>query len=480
MTLVHRVLDPAPVRSLGDYEAAGGGTGLQVARHLGPHGVVAEIAAAGLRGRGGAGFPTGTKWRTVIEHASAALATTVVVNAAEGEPGSFKDRTLLRTNPYRVLEGALIAAGVVRARQVIVAMKGSFAAELRRVREAMREVESAGWADEVTMTAVAGPEEYLFGEETALLEVLDGRPPFPRIAPPFRHGVVEVGDGAASTATVKMAEESHTAIAPPTVVNNTETMANVPAIVANGASWFRELGTEASPGTIVCTVSGDTERAGVGEVALGTPVLDVIEAIGGGARGEIAAVLSGVAHPFLPPNLLKTPATYDDLDAVGSGLGAAGFIVFGEQTDLVAVAQGVARFLAVESCGQCTPCKQDGLAIAALLDAFCRSEGTSHGLDELEDRVATVTDEARCFLAHQQQRVVASLLGLFSEQLQAHTIQSGRQPIEPAIITSLADIVDGQAVLDDRQPSKQPDWTYDAVDSGQAPADRIDVSAGEV
>ena len=481
MTLVHRVLDPAPVTSLDAYKASRGGLGLEVATRLGTEGVLAELSASGLRGRGGAGFPTGTKWRTVVEHASAALATTVVVNAAEGEPGSFKDRALLRANPYRVLEGALIAARAVGARQVIVALKGSFGTEMERLRGAMAEIEDAGWAGDVAMTAVAGPEEYLFGEETALLEVLDGRPPFPRIAPPFRHGVVEVGDGAASTAAVAMAEEGATAIAPPTLVNNTETMADIPGILANGAGWFRQLGTEASPGTVVCTVSGATQRAGVGEVALGTPVVEVVDAVGGGARrgDDIVAVLSGVAHPFLPSRLLATPATYEDLEAVGSGLGAAGFLVFGGDTDLVAVAQGVARFLAVESCGQCTPCKQDGLAIAELLASVCRSEASEHDLGELDDRVGTVTDEARCFLAHQQQRVVGSLLRLFGDELRARVGEPARPAIEPVVIAPMVDIVDGRVVLDERQTTKQPDWTFDTTDSGQWPADRIDEAAGE-
>jgi NADH-quinone oxidoreductase subunit F len=480
MTVIPRVLDAAPVRSLHEYHASQGGRGLQAARRVGPEGVVAELAAAGLRGRGGAGFPTATKWRAVLEHASTALATTVVVNAAEGEPGSFKDRTLLRTNPYRVLEGALIAAHVVGARQVIVALKRSFVAEIECLRSAIADITNAGWAAGVALSVVEGPEEYLFGEETALLEVLDGRPPFPRIAPPFRHGVVEVGDGAGSTATVSMAEGAAT-IAPPTLVNNTETIANVPLILANGADWFRAVGTEESPGTIVCTVSGDTVRAGVGEVAVGTPVRDIIEAVGGGSRGrsDIAAVLSGVAHPLLPADLLETPATYEDLDAVGSGLGAAGFIVFDEDTDLVAVVQGVARFLGVESCGQCTPCKRDGLAIAELLASFCRSEGTDHAVEELGDRVNTVTDEARCFLAHQQQRVVGSLLRLFPDDLRSHLGAEAKPPVEPVAITPLKDIVDGRAVMDDRQPAKQPDWTYDETDSGRAPADRIDERAGE-
>ena len=160
------------------------------------------------------------------------------------------------------------------------------------------------------------------------------------------------------------------------LANNVETLANVPGIVMQGAAWFRSLGTDESPGTIVCTVSGDTARDGVGEVALGTPIREIIDEIGGGARPgqRLVAALSGVANAFLPESMFDTPATYEALAAAGSGLGAAGFLVFDDSTDLVAVAHGVAQFLAVESCGQCEPCKRDGLAIAVELDGIAAFE----------------------------------------------------------------------------------------------------------
>ena len=189
----NRVLDAAPVETLEDYVKAGGGKALGLARKAGPEGVIGAVERSGLRGRGGAGFPTGTKWRTVSESRSASQPATVVVNAAEGEPGSFKDRAILRRNPYKVLEGALVAADAVGADAVIVAMKASFTRELARMREAIDEVKAAGWADGVELMVVEGPSHYLYGEETALLEVIAGRNPFPRIAPPFRHGVDESG-----------------------------------------------------------------------------------------------------------------------------------------------------------------------------------------------------------------------------------------------------------------------------------------------
>ena len=167
-----------------------------------------------------------------------------------------------------------------------------------------------------------------------------------------------------------MADALDVTDAPPTLVNNAETMAHVAAILANGPQWYREVGTDESPGTILCTVSGDTRRHGVAEVPMGTPLREIVERIGGGARSgqRVVAVMSGVANELVLEDELDTPASYEAMAAVGSGLGAAGFIVFDDTTDFAAVAQGVSRFLAVESCGQCTPCKQDGLALAELLD----------------------------------------------------------------------------------------------------------------
>ena len=325
-----RVLPASAVTTLAESVARGGGEGLEVARSLAPESILSVVDDSGLRGRGGAGFPTGRKWRTVRANASADAPASVVVNAAEGEPGSFKDRAILRADPYPVLEGALIAARAIGADSVTVATKHTFGVEIERLRRAIDEVREAGWADDVSLELVEGPSEYLFGEETALLEVIDGRYPFPRIAPPYRRGIDEVAEHpehphheSDSAAGVALASPTHETTAAPTLAGNVETFANIPAIVARGAAWFREIGTERSPGTIVCTVTGATSRHGVGEFALGTPVRAVIDALGGGARDghEIVAVMSGVANPLLPAALLDTPASYESLSAVGTGLG---------------------------------------------------------------------------------------------------------------------------------------------------------------
>jgi NADH-quinone oxidoreductase subunit F len=471
-----RILDPEPLRTLDEYVRRGGGRGLDAARRLGPAGTIDDVEASGLRGRGGAGFPTGRKWRTVLESLTPASPPTVVVNAAEGEPGSFKDRAILLRNPYLVLEGALVAAAALGADGIVVAAKASFRREIERVGAAIEEVRAAGWAEGAELFVVEGPSEYLYGEETALLEVIAGRPPFPRVAPPFRHGVDEVGTAVATAASgITMAVEEGETMVPPTLVNNVETFANVARIVAEGPDWYRACGTDESPGSLVCTISGHTRRHGVGEVPMGTPLSEVIETIGGGPRRgrELVAVMSGVANPLVPASLLDTPLSHEAMQAIGSGLGTGGFIVFDDSTDLVAVAHGVSRFLAVESCGQCTPCKQDGLALAELFGRLLRSEPEEGDLDEIRDRAVTVSERARCYLAHQHERVIASILRLFSDHLEAHA--TGRAgPAEPEPILPITAIVDGRALLDEGQLRKQPDWTFDEAYSGKAPADRVD------
>jgi len=479
--LVHRILYPQPVTDLDEYRRKGGGAGLAAASQIDPFVLIDEIEAAGLRGRGGAGFPTARKWRTVALNASTEERSTVVVNGAEGEPGTFKDRTILDNNPYQVLEGALIAARAVGADEVIFALKRSFTGPIARVRKAIDEARAARWADDVALGVFEGPPEYLYGEETALLETIDGRYPFPRIAPPFRRGVHEIVETESDvwsqsglSARVEMAGPSPDAIAPPTLVNNVETLANVPRIIARGAAWFRTEGTDASPGTVVCTVSGCTRRHGVGEVLLGTPLREVIDLIGGGPRPGryIKAVLPGVSGAFVPAALLDTPVSYEGMAAIGSGLGSAGFIVFDDTSDLVAVAAGVARFLAVESCGQCVPCKQDGLLLADLLARLSRSNPKADDLAAIDRRVATVAERSRCFLASQQQVVIGSLLERFPDEVAAHASRRAR-PAAPELVAEVVDIAGGAAVLDERHRAKQPDWTYDRPSSGQWPAERL-------
>jgi NADH:ubiquinone oxidoreductase subunit F (NADH-binding) len=481
VTQVHRILHPTPIASLAEYLAARGGHGLDNARDLDADAIIAEVLASGLRGRGGAGFPTGRKWRTVRDYCSNFERTSVVVNAAEGEPGTFKDRTILRNDPYQVLEGALIAALAVGADQIVVATKAKFSVEVARLRSAIDEIKTAGWLDGMALDVYEGPGEYLYGEETALLEVLDGRYPFPRIAPPYRRGIDEVVESPADLSTesglsahVEMAGPTDDTPAPPTLVDNVETLANIPRIIARGADWFRTEGTTQSPGTIVCTVTGSTRRHGVGEVIMGTPLREVIDEIGGGARDgrQIRAVLPGVSNAFIDAADLDAPVSYEGMAAIGSGLGSAGFIVLDDADDLVAVAAGAMRFLAVESCGQCSPCKLDGVRIAELFDRTVRAAANAHDLDEMRTRIGTVADGARCSLATQQQVIAADVLSRYFPLVLAH-VERTAAPTVPTLVAELTGIDDGEAHLDVHHASKQPDWTFDMFDSGKSPAARL-------
>jgi NADH-quinone oxidoreductase subunit F len=478
MELQHRVLPAQRVASLDDYFAAGGGEALETARELKPSEAIEVLDASGLRGRGGAGFPTGRKWRTVADNHSDEIATTVVVNGAEGEPGTFKDRMILGRTPYSVIEGALIAAHAVRASRVVFALKPDREPQTNRLRTAIAEILAAGLHEGVELDLFEGPHHYLYGEETALLESLGGAPPFPRIAPPYRRGVGELEEpehgfeAGMPSATAELAAPEHTDAAP-ALVDNVETIANVPGIFLNGVDWYRELGTTASPGSIVCTVTGSVDHAGVGEVAMGTTLLDVITGIGGGPRRgrRIKAVLSGVSNALITDAQLATPLTYEAMTAIGSGLGSCGFIVFDDRDDITAAIAGVSRFLAVESCGQCTPCKQDGLKISRLLDGVARSQSSPRELAQIRSCLSTVADGARCFLATQQQVVVTSMLDRFAGEVAAHV--DGTTPgVEPMLSAELLAITDGEAAYDERHAQKQPDWSYDEFDSGQSPVDR--------
>ena len=469
------------IETLDEYVGRRGGAGLEAARRADPEWLISELEASGLRGRGGAGFPTGRKWRTMVENRSTLEPTTVVVNGAEGEPGTFKDRSILRRCPYHVIEGALIAALAVGADHIVFGLKKSFQREVARVRSAVAEMQTAGWADGVTIEIFEGPDEYLYGEETALLEAIDGRYPFPRLAPPFRRGVervarrssgVPAGSGVSSR--VQLAGPQEHLIAPPALVDNVETLANVPRIMARGARWFRTLGTEESPGTIVCTVTGASRRHGVAEVMMGTSLRKVIQMVGGGARRghRITGVLPGVANGIIPAELLDTPVAYETMSAIGSGVGSAGFIVLDDTVDMVALAAGVSRFLGVESCGQCSPCKLTGLALYEDLRSISLSDAGERELAEATTRAGNVADRARCYLAHQHQVVTQSIMTRYPEQFEGHV--AGRiGPVEPYLIAELVDIEDGAAVVDERFAEKQPDWSFDAQSTGKNPADRL-------
>jgi NADH:ubiquinone oxidoreductase subunit F (NADH-binding) len=451
------------VTSVTQYFATGGGAGLARAQDLGPGGTIQEVRLSGLRGRGGAGFPTGRKWQSVRDSAGPDEPRYVVANGAEGEPGTFKDRAILRANPYQVVEGVAIAAFALGATAAFIGVKRSFRRELDGLERALTEMEAEGVAGGVPITIVPGPDEYLFGEETGLLQVVEGDAPLPRLMPPYLHGLFATTPESGWSAGPRLSGHPSTEFAGsnPTLVNNVETLATVTHLLARGPEWHRSLGTPGSPGLAVCTVVGDVERAAVGEVEMGTPLGEVIDRVGGGvgAGRTVKAVLSGVSNPVLTGDQLETPVSYEGMEAAGSGLGSCGFVVYDDTTSAVELARVVSRFLYVESCGQCPACKLGTGVITDQLDALLSGQIDGDEIEVIGARLRTVTDGNRCYLPVEEQRVVASLLRAFPEEFAE--AQDGIAPAARGLqIAKLVDIGDGVAVYDQRQSRKLPDWTY--------------------
>ena len=458
------LLPTDPIVSIAAYVANGiGGSGIRRAHELGPDATIDLVAKSGLRGRGGGGFPTGQKWAGVAAQTGGRRY--LVCNGAEGEPGTFKDRALLRANPYQLVEGVAIAAFAIGAAEAFICLKASFGREIEAVTRAVQEFQTAGLCGDCKVTIVAGPDEYLFGEEKAMLEVIEGNEPLPRWLPPYLHGLFATApqlgwqshDHAAVAAVVDGGGSSN-----PTLVNNVETLATVAHILARGPEWFRSMGTGESPGTIVTTVVGDVVAPDVGEVEMGTSLRDVIDAVGSGlvAGRSVKAVFSGVANAVVTAGDLDVPVSYEGFQAIGSGMGSAGFIVYDDTTCMVDAAYRLSRFLSIESCGQCPPCKLGSSAITEHLERIETGAGDTGDLDAITGWLGHVTDGSRCYLAMEERIIVSSILRAFPEEFAEH-IELGRCPRPRRLpIPKLVDLAGGRAVYDESFWRKQPDWTY--------------------
>ena len=450
------------IRSIEHYRSIGGLSGLQTARSRDPDATIEQITNAGLRGRGGAGFPTGRKWQSLAAGNTSADRSFVVVNGAEGEPGTFKDRSLLRLNPYVVIEGALIAAHCIATSRIVVATKAIYERELANIRRVRQEFDDAGLLDGLEVAIVEGPDQYLFGEETAMLEVIEGDEPLPRHLPPYHYGLFTTSPQLGWSAGLDdspggPAEHSNN----PALVNNVETYAHATLICQHGAEWYRTMGTNASPGPTIVTITGDVQQSVVAEVELGQPLGALIEELSGGpADGRsIKAVLSGVSNPVLTSQALSTPVSYEHLADAGGGLGSAGFIVFDDRRNMVDVAYQVSRFLHIESCGQCNPCKTGTLDITAALEHLVTGTGSqNNAIATIQRRMQTVTDASRCYLPTQEQQVVTSLLQRFPDDLAARLERVGGDA--DLVLPKLVDIDNGIAQIDPTAKYKRPDWTY--------------------
>lgn len=433
------------VASLDSYVTSGGGKGLTRAREMGSDAVVEALTESGLRGRGGAGFPTGTKWRSLLSVGGEKF---VVCNAAEGEPATFKDRLLMRRNPYAVIEGTAIASQTIGARRAYVGVKEDFKPEIEAISKAMDEMRGAGMLEGVELELVRGPDRYLYGEETGLLGVIDGRGPFPTETRPFM-----LGPFATSSSTN------------PTLVNNVETLANVPSILTRGPEWFRSVGTESSPGTMLFTVAGDVEREGVFEMPMGTPLRELIDEHAGGVRegAEPKAVLPGSSSSVVRPDMLDLPLDFDVFRRAGTGLGAGGFAVYDETACMVEVTRLFSRFLHVESCAQCPACKLHSGSINDLVTSLHDGSGSIGDLEEMVALADKVTDGQKCALPTGTKLVVLSLVQAFADEFAEHG--SGECPRPRTIeFPKLVDLDEGAGkfLYDGLYESTSPQWTEGA------------------
>ncbi len=460
------LLPENPVTSVTEWAAIGGGKGLAKALDIGPKATIDIVLASGLRGRGGAGFPVGRKWSSLRETAEG-HSCFVVCNASEGEPGTFKDRALLRRNPYQLIEGLCIAAFAIGAQSAYVGLKAKYTQEHADLQRALDEMEAAGLTAGIPITIVPGPDSYLFGEETALLQTIQGEPAAPHLFAPYIQGIfasVPNIDWSSMPSGDKSKRMDDPA---PTLVNNVESLSTAAHILRNGADWFRSMGTQATPGHGICTIVGDVNAPGVQEVEMGTPLGDIIDEVGGGIRPgrSIKAILSGISNPVMTDEFLSVPLCFDAFRAQGSGIGSCGFIIYDDTTDAVEIAQLCSRWLSVESCGQCNACKVGTMGITAILERIQAGEGQFRDIKDIGARIMRVTDANRCFLPEQEQIVVSSLLRTFPQDF-LDAVDGKEVKVRGLMAPKLVDVVDGRQILDGHWLFKQPNWSYS--DSGNA------------
>jgi bidirectional [NiFe] hydrogenase diaphorase subunit len=376
-----------------------------VLRELSPAEVIAEITKSGLRGRGGAGYPTGLKWATVAKTASAKKY--VICNADEGDPGAFMDRSVLESDPHRVLEGMSIAAYAVGADQGYIYVRAEYPLAIARLQTAIRQAKQFGLLGSGILESPfhfnvdirIGAGAFVCGEETALMASIEGRRGQPRPRPPYPAESGLFGQ--------------------PTLINNVETFANVPPILRRGAAWFASIGTERSKGTKVFALAGKIRRTGLIEVPMGIPLRTIVEDMGGGAPdgGRIKAVQTGgPSGGCIPAEHLDTPVDYESLTRLGSIMGSGGMIVMDERDNMVDVARFFMEFCMDESCGKCIPCRAGTVQMHELLRKILARRATARDLTTLEELCDLVKNTSLCGLGQTAPNPVLSTLRFFRRE----------------------------------------------------------------
>ncbi|MGQ9489504.1 MAG: NADH-quinone oxidoreductase subunit NuoF [Anaerolineae bacterium] len=389
------------------YLAHGGYQALRKALTMAPEEVIAEVKASGLRGRGGAGFPTGVKWGFIPKDAPVKY---LAVNIDEGEPGTFKDRLLVERDPHAILEGVIIAAYAIGAHRAFVYIRGEFFLGVKRWIKAISDAYQHGFLGknilgsgfDLDVSVHRGAGAYICGEETAMLESLEGKRGEPRLKPPYPAQVGLWGQ--------------------PTIVQNVETLANVPHIILRGAAWYASIGTEQSKGPKIFCVSGHVNRPGNYELPLGTPLREIIEVHAGGVRygRRIKAVIpGGVSTPMLTPDQLDVPMAFETLAAAGSALGTGAVIVMDETTDMVEVVRRITSFFVHESCGGCVPCRIGGVRMLERLEAIAAGRGSAEHLAKLESLARGISGLTFCPMGTGMCEPVLSGLKLYHDEFVA-------------------------------------------------------------
>ncbi len=383
--------------------------------------VIEEIKRAGLRGRGGAGFPTGLKWDKVFNHR--VKERYFVCNAGEHEPGTFKDRHLLKHVPHQLVEGCLIASFTVGAKASFIYLNHEYHDEEQNLRRAMAAAREQGLLGknilgtgvDLDIEIFSGHGSYVAGEETAMLESMQGRPAMPRQKPPFYP--TDFG-----------------LYGKPTLVNNVETLCNIPLILKNGAEWFMQVGTQKCPGTMLFSLSGSVMRPGIYELPLGTPLRVLIEQCGGGVgpgRTVKAVFPGGPAFSMVLGDQLDLPMDFDSLRAAGTGLGSAGVIVVDDASCMVAKTLHYSNFFKGESCGQCPPCRMGTINLATIMTKIEQGAGTEKDLESLRQICGFVKGTGYCTLVTGASVLVQSALKLFPQEFEDH-IRLQRCPLPSA------------------------------------------------